>query len=91
LGINLPGLILVLFIVPFWNDLKKISRIKYSLSGINAVSVGFIVAAFLMLVVPIGFNWLFLAIVLLTFLILNFTKISPALIIIAGVVLGYII
>lgn len=91
LGINLPGLILVLFIVPFWNDLKKISRIKYSLSGINAVSVGFIVAAFIMLVVPIGFNWLFLAIVLLTFLILNFTKISPALIIIAGVVLGYII
>lgn len=23
LGINLPGLILVLFIVPFWNDLKR--------------------------------------------------------------------
>ncbi|RZL41797.1 MAG: chromate efflux transporter [Pedobacter sp.] len=91
LGINLPGLILVLFIVPFWNDLKKISRIKYSLSGINAVSVGFIIAAFLMLITPIGLNWLFLGIVLLTFLVLNFTKISPALIIIAGVILGYIV
>lgn len=91
LGINLPGLILVLFIVPFWNDLKKISRIKHSLSGINAVSVGFIIAAFFMLITPVGFNWLFLAIVLATFLMLNFTKISPALIIIAGVVLGYII
>ncbi|WP_293299981.1 chromate efflux transporter [Pedobacter sp. UBA4863] len=91
LGINLPGLILVLFIVPFWNDLKKVSRIKYSLSGINAVSVGFIIAAFFMLIAPIGLNWLFLAILLATFLVLNFTKISPALIIIAGVVLGYII
>lgn len=91
LGINLPGLILVLFIVPFWNDLKKISRIKYSLSGINAVSVGFIIAAFLMLMVPIGLNWIFLGVVLITFLVLNFTKISPALIIIAGIVLGYII
>jgi len=91
LGINLPGLILVLFIVPFWNDLKKISRIKYSLTGINAVSVGFIIAAFLMLITPVGLNWLFLGIVLITFLLLNFTKISPALIIIAGVILGYVV
>ncbi len=91
LGINLPGLILVLFIVPFWNDLKKISRIKHSLSGINAVSVGFIIAAFLMLLAPVGLNWLFLAIVLVTFLVLNFTKISPAWVIMAGVILGYII
>lgn len=91
LGINLPGLILVLFIVPFWNDLKKISRIKHSLSGINAVSVGFIIAAFVMLIAPVGLNWLFLGIVLATFLLLNFTKISPALIIVAGLFLGYII
>lgn len=91
LGINLPGLILVLFIVPFWNDLKKISRIKHSLSGINAVSVGFIIAAFVMLIAPVGLNWLFLGIVLATFLLLNFTKISPALIIIVGLVLGYMI
>ena len=54
LGINLPGLILVLFIVPFWDDLKKINRIKHSLSGINAVSVGFIIAAFILLLRPIG-------------------------------------
>ena len=91
LGINLPGLILVLFIVPFWNDLKKISRIKHSLSGVNAVSVGFIIAAFLMLMTPIGLNWFFLSIIVVTFLLLNFTKISPAIIIIAGVGLGYII
>lgn len=91
LGINLPGLILVLFIVPFWNDLKKISRIKYSLSGINAVSVGFIIAAFLMLLAPVGLNWMFLTIVVVTFLVLNFTKVSPALVILAGIALGYVI
>lgn len=91
LGINLPGLILVLFIVPFWNDLKKISRIKYSLSGINAVSVGFIIAAFLMLLAPVGLNWMFLVIVVVTFLVLNFTKVSPALVILAGIALGYVI
>jgi len=91
LGINLPGLILVLFIVPFWNDLKKITRIKHSLSGINAVSVGFIFAAFILLAKPIGINWLPITLIITTFLTLNFTKISPPLIILAGVVLGFIL
>ena len=89
LGINLPGLILVLFIVPFWNDLKKITRIKKSLSGINAVSVGFIIAAFILLIKPIGFQLLPISLIALTFLILNFTKINPPLIILIGIVLGY--
>ncbi|MDN3585325.1 chromate efflux transporter [Pedobacter aquatilis] len=90
IGINLPGLILVLFIVPFWDDLKKISRIRHSLSGINAVSVGFIFAAFILLLVPMGFNWLFIAIMIITFLVLNFTKISTPLIVLAGILVGYL-
>ena len=90
IGINLPGLILVLFIVPFWDDLKKISRIRYSLSGINAVSVGFIIAAFILLLIPMGFNWLFLVIMLATFLLLNFSKVSPPVIVLAGILFGYL-
>ncbi|WP_219222620.1 chromate efflux transporter [Pedobacter antarcticus] len=90
-GINLPGLILVLFIVPFWEDLKKITRIKHSLSGINAVSVGFIIAAFFLLFQPIGFDVLSISLVVITFLILNFTRVSPPFIILAGVLLGYLI
>ncbi len=89
LGINLPGLILVLFIVPFWEDLKKVSRIKYSLAGINAVSVGFIIAAFILLVQPIGLDLLAIVILVTTFLILNFTRISPPFIVLAGILLGY--
>jgi len=90
IGINLPGLILVLFIVPFWDDLKKISRIRHSLSGINAVSVGFIIAAFVLLLIPMGFNWLFLGIMLATFLLLNFTRISPPVIVLIGIFIGYL-
>lgn len=90
IGINLPGLILVLFIVPFWEDLKRITRIKHSLSGINAVSVGFIIAAFVLLLIPMGFNILSIAIMIFTFLILNFTKISPPIIVLAGLFLGYL-
>jgi chromate transporter len=88
LGINLPGLILVLFFVPFWNDLKKISRIKNSLSGINAVAVGFIIAAFIFLLKPIGLHVLPITLVVSTFLILTFTKIRTPYLIIAAILLG---
>ncbi|WP_370576736.1 chromate efflux transporter [Pedobacter sp. N36a] len=91
MGINLPGLILVLFIVPFWEDLKKISRIKYSMVGINAVSVGFIIAAFMLLVQPMGLNLMAIGVMVSTFLVLNFTKISPPIIVLAGILLGYFI
>lgn len=91
LGINLPGLILVLFIVPFWNDLKKVTLIKHSLSGVNAVSVGFIIAAFILLVKPIGFDVLSISIIVSTFLLLVYTKISPPFIVLVGVVLGFLL
>ena len=91
LGINLPGLILILFIVPFWNDLKKITRIKNSLAGINAVSVGFMGAAFLFLLQPVGINFLSIGLIIMTFLLLVFTRIKTPILILAGVLLGLFI
>ncbi|WP_317131539.1 chromate transporter [Pedobacter aquae] len=76
--------------VPFWDDLKKITRIKKSLSGINAVGVGFMVAAFILLMIPIGTSYTSLLIVLATFLLLQFTKIKTPYLILAGVLLGCI-
>lgn len=88
LGINLPGLILILFIVPFWNDLKKITRIKNSLSGINAVAVGFMGAAFILLMQPIGINLMSVCVVTTTFLLLVFTRVRTPFLILAGILLG---
>jgi len=90
IGINLPGLILVLFIVPFWNDLKKITHIKNSLSGINAVAVGFMATAFIMLARPFGIDWLAYVLMIGTGLLLYFTKIKTPIIIIIGIALGLI-
>lgn len=88
IGVNTPGLILILFIVPFWEDLKKITRIKNSLSGINAVAVGFMATAFILLVKPFGGNWIAYALMVGTFGLLHFTKIKTPIIIIIGVLLG---
>ncbi|WP_428331310.1 chromate efflux transporter [Mucilaginibacter sp.] len=90
IGINAPGLILILFIVPFWNDLKKIARIKNSLSGINAVAVGFMATALILLVRPFGLNWMAYLIMAGAFLLLRFTKIKTPMIIIIGIALGLI-
>jgi chromate transporter len=90
IGVNLPGLILILFIVPFWNDLKKITHIKNSLSGINAVAVGFMATALILLVRPFGIDWMSYLIMASAFLLLYFTKIKTPVIIIIGIVLGLI-
>jgi chromate transporter len=90
IGVNLPGLILILFIVPFWSDLKKITRIKNSLSGINAVAVGFMATAFILLTKPFGGNWMAYGLMVATFLLLQFTKIKTPLVIVIGVVLGLV-
>ncbi|ASU34836.1 chromate efflux transporter [Mucilaginibacter xinganensis] len=88
IGINAPGLILILFIVPFWNDLKKITRIKNSLSGINAVAVGFMATALILLVRPFGLDWKAYLIMAVSFLLLNYTKIKAPFIILLGIGLG---
>jgi len=90
-GINLPGLILILFIVPFWDDLKKISRIKKSLIGINAVAVGFMISAFLLLLQPTPLSLLNVMLIVTTFLILNFTKVKTPFIILGGIILSLLI
>lgn len=91
IGINAPGLILILFIVPFWNDLKKITRIKRSLSGINAVALGFMVAAFFLLLQPVVLNYGSILSIIITFLILRFTKIKTPYIIFGGILVGVLI
>lgn len=90
IGINMPGFILITFIVPFWDDLKKITRIKNSMSGINAVAVGFMATAFILLIKPFTGNWMAYGLMMATFLLLRFTKIKTPFVILIGIVLGLV-
>ena len=89
IGINAPGLILMLFIVPFWEELKKITHIKNSLTGINAVSVGFILAALYLLVNQVHVDLVSLTFMTGTFLLLSFTRIPAPVLIVIGLICGY--
>ncbi len=91
IGINLPGFILITFIVPFWDDLKKITRIKNSMSGINAVAVGFMATALVLLLKPFNGNWMAYGLMVATFLLMYFTKIKTPIVIMIGVLLGLVL
>ncbi len=88
IGINTPGLILILFFVPFWDDLKKITRIKNSLSGINAVSVGFMLSAFFLLLPIAARSYQDLLIVIASFFILKFTPIKTPILVLTSLLIG---
>jgi len=90
IGINLPGFILITFIVPFWDDLKKITRIKNSMSGINAVAVGFMATALVLLLKPFNGNWMAYGLMVAAFLLMHFTKIKTPVVILIGVALGLV-
>ena len=74
IGIFLPGTLLIFFIYPLWNYLKGIPAVRKSLLGINAAAAGLIAAAAVLLAQAIEVNIQNIAIVIVTFLTLQFTK-----------------
>jgi len=89
-GIFLPGTLLIFFVIRFWDKVKNNSVIRASLEGINAGSAGILIATIFLLSQSIEINWLNITLTVSTFLILQFTKTPPPLIIIAGVVAGFV-
>ena len=96
IGIFLPSALLVLFFFPIWNNLKKYAAVYRSLEGINAVAVGIMIAStfFIMkdisLTEPKTISVLNVGVILLTFLLLNYTRIASPLIVLGCLLLGYI-
>ncbi|MHA6248723.1 chromate efflux transporter [Pontibacter sp. CAU 1760] len=91
IGIFLPGTFLIFFVIRFWDELKKYRVVRASLEGISAVSSGMVVAAAIQLYHPIENTPLNFGIVVATFCLLMFTRIPAPLLIIAGLLLGFVI
>jgi chromate transporter len=89
MGINIPGLLFILTIFPVWENLKRRKLIQRALFGINSISVGFVIAAFFIMIQPVGFNWISLTAIIITFLLLCFTKVPPYVIVALGLLLGF--
>ncbi|TVR53710.1 MAG: chromate efflux transporter [Spirochaetaceae bacterium] len=90
-GIFLPGLLLIYFVYPIWEDLKKIRAFKISLRGVNAVAGGLISIAAVILFQATGFHVDTIIVTALTAALLGFTRIPAPLIVAASIAAGFVI
>jgi chromate transporter len=90
LGIFLPGTFLIFFFIRFWERLKQYRAVQASLAGITASSAGLMLSATFLLAEKVEFIWINYAVIVATFLLLVFTRISSFWIVFAGIAAGLI-
>ena len=90
IGIFLPGILLIFFIYPIWENLKKIKGIRISLKGVTAVAAGLITIVAVILMQSTGFNFDNILIVILTILLLLTKKVPAPLIVIGVLIAGFL-
>lgn len=91
LGIFLPGIFLIFFVIRFWDHFKHYRVVKASLEGVNAVSAGLVVSAAILLFKPIEVNVLNISIIALTIVALIYNKIPAPFLILGGILMGVIL
>ncbi len=89
-AIFLPSMLLVLFFFPIWNNLKKHVMIYRALEGINAVVVGIMWAATLILFFSIHVTWYNILIMLWTLGLLYLTRLPSPFIVLACLLAGWL-
>ena len=95
IAIFLPSALLVLFFFPIWNNLKKYAAVYRSLEGINAAVVGIMIASTLYIMKDISLveakmaSLINVLVILITFLLLQHTKIASPIIVLGCILLGY--
>jgi len=92
IAVFLPSTLLLLFLFPIYQNLKQHVIIYRSLEGINAAIVGVIWASGLILFMEIssaGVDFVSLVVVLITFCILQFTKIPAPLVVLGWLLMGW--
>ncbi len=95
-GIFLPSALLVLFFFPIWQNLKKYAVVFRSLEGINAATVGLMVASAFYLARDISLlemktiSYVNLIVIFSTVILLSTTKIPPPIIALICLLLGWI-
>lgn len=89
-GIFLPGLLLIYFVYPIWEEIKKIKGIKLSIKGISAVAAGVILTSGIVLLQKNGLSIDNIVILLITVVLLLSKKIPAPIIVLLVLILGFI-
>lgn len=90
IGIFLPGVLLIYFVYPIWENLKQIKGIKVSLKGITAVAGGLITASAVILMQKNGLTLDNFLVVLGTTVILLYKKIPAPILVLLVIGMGFV-
>jgi chromate transporter len=83
-AIFLPGLLIIVAVVPFWNDLRQRAPVQSALRGVNAAVVGVLIAAFIRPVCSSALRTAFdLAVAAAAFALLVRWKLPPWMVVVA--------
>jgi chromate transporter len=92
IAIFFPAFLLVLGTLPFWDSLSRNRKIKGALMGVNAAVVGILISAFYdpiwtsSIIAPIDFGF-----AALLFSMLAYWKLPPWVIVVTGIIGGYLL
>lgn len=87
-AVFIPSTLLLFFLFPVYQNLKKYVVIFRALEGIIAAIVGIIWASAFVLFQAMPFEWMNVVVVVITFSLLYFTKIPPPFIVVGWLLLG---
>ena len=90
IGIFLPGLLLIYFVYPMWENLKKIKGMRVALKGVAAVAGGLIAIAAVILTQQSGIVWDNILVTLVTLLLLSTKKVPAPLIVGLVILTGFL-
>lgn len=90
IGIFLPGILLIYFVYPVWEQFKKITAIKVSIKGITSSAAGHILASTVVLLVKNGFAYDTLAVTIITTALLLSKKVSAPIIVLLAIAAGFL-
>ncbi|MDQ0214926.1 chromate transporter [Oikeobacillus pervagus] len=92
IAIFLPAFLLILGTLPFWSTLRRNSKVKHGLMGVNAAVVGILISAFYQpiwtssILEPVDF-----ALAAVLFSMLVYWKLPPWIIVVTGAIGGYLL
>ena len=89
-GIFLPGILLIFFVYPIWNQLKDFAPVKNAIEGINAASAGLVLASAYLLFKPVQVNEENMIVLLTTLFLLLSTRVPSPIIVIACIIAGFV-
>jgi chromate transporter len=90
LAIFLPGLFLMFFTYPVWNQLKNYPPVKNAIEGINAASAGLVVSSAYLLFLSIDINQQNMLVLLSTIFLLLSNKVASPIIVLICIAAGFI-